>query len=237
MDEHRLDEAAALVVLKYYAGLARECEWGHREVIRISHEEVDTLSSYFSATLTSELRLACRCYYEDNNNFRSYAYSVLYHISIDLHRDNPRWLALGPIISHHLYNGADEQKYMRSAYHIFKDYPWSDGFGGEAWAHCTWRAINLISALRYRDGYADRELWEACLGACHNNNRWLNKIGNRCVYSVLCLGFESSPKKILDIYYGDDAVTQLSVVPWVALKTECGVKLPETEEIWDKIYE
>jgi len=236
---YRLDREAALVILDYYAALARECEWGHEEVIRMSPDKVDTVAEYCAATISTELRFLPNgahnnyCRNGGRNGDRSYAIEVLCEDS----GHNFCCCNLDTAINGISYKGRDEQKYLRSAYCLFSEVEWPEGFGGPAWAHCTWRTLELISALRHRNGYADRLLWETCLNSCHNNSRWLNKLGTCCVYQVLCLGAEATPAHILDVYYSGEPLAIIREVPFVTLEGLRDYELPATDDVWGRIYE
>jgi hypothetical protein len=232
-----LEEAMATVILRYYANIATNLEWGSKEQFRLTEEELKTVAQYFVTTAAAELRNATKCQIIVDHHW---CLKILHtHCnSINWRLSSSRNLVMGTTSLLDISIN-DSLKFLRSAYVVFYSENWKDldgSFGGKNWANCCLQAINLLSALNSQNGYADNLLWEMCLNASHNNSNWLNKVpgesGTLWVAYVLDMGANLSPKQILDIYYAKDP---LKALPCNGMpeKVHCDFsRLPSPESVW-----
>jgi hypothetical protein len=229
-----LDRKMALVVMEYYSVLARELEDGGKLEFRATPEQVETIARYFITTVSAELRHAKSSANLDTSDY--YCLTKLKEMDGG-EISSARGKLMLAVSSYDDLGVYDTLIFLRSAYAVFRSGTWRSGFGGCMWGYCVWRAFLLLGELYNRNGYAPRLLWETCLNACHNNNRWLNKVGTHTL-DVLTMGANASPKEILDIYYANDPIRYLSlytknISPLISVCEANDLKvMPPVEEIW-----
>lgn len=232
-----LDRETALIVLEYYSVLAREIEDKTKMQFRLSGEQLQTLATYFFLTASSELRHAgsiAGLWWEDFHCLR-----MLTKLDRHSNKSETRKRYLGSLDGE-MPDIYEVLAFLRSAYVCFNDSGWGSGgsYGGRAWAYCVWRALMLLSELYNNRGYADRFTWEACLNACHNNTRWLDKVGSN-ILKVLVLGANGTPKQIIDAYYADDPIRHVKSFS-KGRKPEKVVneygRMPRVEEVWTAYF-
>jgi len=228
------DREMALIVLEYYSCMARELEWGGKVPFIVSPEQLRSMARYFATTVACELRHAgdvAGLHYDDYHCLRILDQYTDFRYGTQRTPTMVSFLEWNPDVY-------DSMVFLRSAYAAFSSGSWRSSFGGSSWAYCSWRALLLLSALYNNNGKADRFIWETCLNACHNNSRWLNKLGNN-TFRVLILGAHGTPNTIMDIYYAQDPIFQLKRYAKnkkITKDVNDFAAMPPVEEVWTRQF-
>lgn len=185
-----MDKEAAEVVFYYYVNHAKNIVDGTKEKYILSSEDRLKMANLASNTVDMELRHLyshCEAVHENMTWFCHYIQQFCLTHREDRFQD----------FNTHTKNWRVGQhiEFLKNAAKVFYG-KWVDGYGGRSWCNCAWYAHIFLCDLEEGHGYASDISWERFLCCCHNNSRWLDKLGYS-VTSVLNLGLNATPEKIL----------------------------------------
>jgi hypothetical protein len=185
-------------VLLYYDRVAHE-----KEPPKLPNWWLNEVSFYMAATASCELRhISNKCKSIVDKGFPIAIYALenlIKYETGDSHQDrkNVAYEFRKHCRKYDL-NSDYHLWFLEGASYVFAG-DWRDSFGGSTWSSCCTHASNWIKD-NIENGIAPIMSWERWLYACHNNGRWLSKLGDaNLVLKAMNLGAQANAKEIKSI--------------------------------------